>query len=736
MSIQMTEREIDAMNGLAWELRDDDTKRAFELSKAAYDLSHNGRCETTPYLKGQAHSLSLLGYLSHYRADYDAALSQSLEALELFEQIDQSTGVPSTLTIIGLTYLRLGSYAKAAPYHHKALKIARGINDAFGEAKALNAIGLTYLWRDCHKEVLAYFSESLQIYQRIGDTNGQCAVMTNLCMSYRELSDYKNALAYGTACLRICQETGNKNREAMALSNIGITYAKIGNYKEALFYFNQSLETIKYIDDKFVKVSILLNVGKLYYKTSTYRLSQDYLHQALDIAEESDQKGFQFECHHFLAKSYKAQDRFEIALEHYEQFHAIRELVFKEESENQLKNLELVHYTETARKEDEIDHLEKQLRQTQKLEAIGTLAGGIAHDFNNILGAIMGYTQLATIDLPTHSEPAQHLQEVLAACFRAKDLVQQILTFSRQTEHENQPIHLAPVINEALKLLRASLPSTIELRQDISQADMRITSNPTQIHQVIMNLCTNAAHAMRVDGGVMSVCAEPALIDAAFATRHPSLRPGPYVRLRIRDTGHGIAQEGLERLFEPFYTTKEAGEGTGMGLAVVHGIVAGHSGIIDVESTVGEGTTFTIYFPRTTEITEEESISEAPLLQGQGRILFVDDEQVLVRLGCAMLKRLGYETVAHTRSFDALHAFRASPQDYDLVITDQTMPQMTGITLSRELRRIRPDIPIILCTGLGHDINEDAARRLGINGFLMKPLTMQDVSTTVQYVLS
>ncbi len=379
---------------------------------------------------------------------------------------------------------------------------------------------------------------------------------------------------------------------------------------------------------------------------------------------------------------------------------------------------------------------EKQLQQTQKLEAIGTLAGGIAHDFNNILGAIMGYTQLATMDLPVDSEPGQHLQEVLAACFRAKDLVQQILTFSRQTKRENQPIQMAPVINEALKLIRAALPSTIELHQHISQEIMCIRSNPTELHQVLMNLCTNAAHAMHMTGGLISVWAEPVQIDTDFVTRHPELRPGPHVRLCVRDSGHGIEPKSQERLFEPFYTTKGAGEGTGMGLALVHGIVASHNGLITVESTIGEGTTFTIYFPCTAEASQEERPLDTLIFQGQGRILFVDDELALVRLGCAILERLGYESLPYTQSGEALQAFRDAPQDFDLVITDQTMPQMTGITLSRELRRIRPDIPIILCTGLGHDINEDSARSLGINALLMKPLTMQDVSSTVQDILA
>jgi PAS domain S-box-containing protein len=381
--------------------------------------------------------------------------------------------------------------------------------------------------------------------------------------------------------------------------------------------------------------------------------------------------------------------------------------------------------------------LEEQLRQAQKMEALGTLAGGIAHDFNNILMAILGYTELAAADLSSASQPWQALQEVRAAGKRATDLVQQILAFSRQSEPERRPVLLHVVVNEVIGFLRASLPTTIELRQQIANDAGAVLADPTQMHQVLMNLCTNAGHAMRDTGGVLEIRVDAVEVDAAFVASHPALHPRPHVRLTVRDTGHGMSIEVLERLFDPFFTTKGVGEGTGMGLAVVHGIIADHQGAITVHSTVGEGTTFTLYLPCIHQDAMPETAPPEPSLpHGTGSILFVDDEAMLANLGHAILERLGYDVTVRTSSLEALEAFRAMPQRFDLVITDQTMPQMTGETLAKELRRIRPDIPIILCTGFSHTMHAEKTRALGINALCMKPFAVRDLAVTIQQVLA
>ena len=728
--------QIDAINMLAWQLRDGDAKRAYELSEEAYHLSHQGVYDRDPYLKGKSQSLSLMGYLNHYQSNYDLALSQSFEALSIFERIGALTGIPTTLTIIGLTYLRLGNYEQSIPFHQKALKIAQELGDPLGEAKALNAIGLVYLWRDHHTEAISYFSESLQIYQDIKDTNGQCAVMTNLCMSFRGVSDYDKSLMYGHLCLQLCQKTQNRNREAMALSNIAVSYGALKNFEESVLYFNKALDIIGIIDDSFVKASVLFNTGKMYNKQGNLHASQEHLNQALHIAQESNQKGFQFECHQVLADTYKKQSKFDLALYHYEQFHSIRELVFQEESENKLKNLEHLHHTETARKEGEIDHLERQLRQSQKLEAIGTLAGGIAHEFNNILAAIIGFTELGLHTLPPKHQVYNYLQEVLKAGRRAKDLVQQILAFGRQAKIEFRPISFSALVEETLRLIRASLPSTIRIEQQIAAETGMVRADSTQLQQVVMNLCANAEYAMRGIGGVLEISVANVEVDDAFAALHPDFQPGPYVRLTIRDTGHGMTPEILEHIFDPFFTTKGVGEGSGMGLAMVHGTVTNHGGAITVESTPCVGTIFNIYLPRIAQYDKGREPTEAHPCEGQGRLLVVDDESAIAHAMTGLLKGYGYEVSTHIKSIEALDAFRVSPNAFDLVITDQTMPEMTGEQLVAALRQCRPDIPIILCTGFSHVINETKAAKLGIDAFVMKPVEGRQLATTIQQVLA
>jgi PAS domain S-box-containing protein len=379
--------------------------------------------------------------------------------------------------------------------------------------------------------------------------------------------------------------------------------------------------------------------------------------------------------------------------------------------------------------------LEAQLRQAQKLEAIGTLASGIAHDFNNILGAILGFTELARDVVPQDSVAWSYLQEVFAAGKRAKTLVRQILTFSQQAVQERKPVTLHPIIEEALSLLRALLPATITICQQLAIDAGTVLADATQIHQVLMNLGTNAAHAMRDTGGVIEIRLEAVDVDVLLASQY-ARQPGPYVRLTVQDTGHGIPADILDRIFDPFFTTKAPGEGTGLGLAVVYGIVADYDGILTVESTLGAGTTVTIYLPRLTTDVPDGRPSQALTPTGQEHILFVDDEPALAYLGQELLTRLGYTVAIYTSSAEALEAFRGDPQCFDLVITDQTMPQMSGATLAGALRRLRPDIPILLCTGYSDALTPEKVQALGIDMVCMKPMTVCDWSAAIRRVLA
>ncbi len=390
----------------------------------------------------------------------------------------------------------------------------------------------------------------------------------------------------------------------------------------------------------------------------------------------------------------------------------------------------------TARKkaEEEKKGLEKQLLQTQKLESIGTLAGGIAHDFNNILSSIFGYTELLIDDVEEGSLLEDHLLEVYTAAKRARDLVKQILLFARQSDEELKPIRIDTIATETLKLIRSSAPTTIEILQQIESKSL-IMGNSTQVHQVLMNLCTNAVHAMEDKGGVLKV----GLVDVEFDDNSPlkptDLKPGYYVKLTVSDTGSGIAQDIREIIFEPYFTTKGVGEGTGMGLSMVHGIVETYGGKIFVDSELGKGTMFSVYLPITKKQESYRPYAEENLPTGTENILLVDDELPIAKMAGQILSRLGYSVTTRTSSVEALELFDFKPNDFDLVVTDMTMPNMTGDQLAIELMKIRSDIPVILCTGYSKKITDETATRIGIKAIAYKPIVKADLAKTVRKVL-
>jgi PAS domain S-box-containing protein len=378
--------------------------------------------------------------------------------------------------------------------------------------------------------------------------------------------------------------------------------------------------------------------------------------------------------------------------------------------------------------------LESQLRQAQKMEAIGTLAGGIAHDFNNTLSAIVGFTELAMLQASVGNEAKAYLRDVLKSVDRAKALVKQILDFSRQSEQVRKPIQMSTIVNEVIKMLRASLPSTIEIQHDVT-SKRTVLADPTQLHQVLMNLCTNGAHAMRAYGGMLKIGLTDVELDSDFAARYPGIDPGPHIRLTVSDTGHGMDAATAERIFDPYFTTKGAGEGTGLGLSVVHGIIKSYGGAITVYSVPGEGSTFQVLLPtiEDQELIKAETTTFIP--SGTERILLVDDEPSLVRSGAEILEALGYVVTARASAVEALEAFRFQPDKYDLVITDLTMPQMTGVDLAKKLLSIQPGIPIILCTGFSEVLTPEKAKTLGIRNILMKPWTIREMAFAIRCAL-
>lgn len=391
--------------------------------------------------------------------------------------------------------------------------------------------------------------------------------------------------------------------------------------------------------------------------------------------------------------------------------------------------------TERRASEREKAWLQKQLIQAQKMEAVGTLAGGIAHDFNNILQAIFGYAQMAKDNSVENPKVQKYINQLITASERAKELVHQILAFSRQGEVEKKPIEIGGIIKGALKLIRASIPSTIEIRQNLEPNIGAIVADETQVFQLVMNLCTNAFHAMEKEGGQLDIDLFPVRISTEDFLGYQDIQPGEYLQLSVSDTGHGMSPDRLSRIFEPYFTTKDVGEGTGLGLAMVHGIVKSCRGSIKVFSKPNKGTIFSVVFPIAESKVEKPLELSTPLPKGIEQILFVDDEKILVDIGKESLEGLGYKVEARTSSYDALEVFRIQPDKFDIIITDMTMPKMTGEKLAAEIQKIRSDIPIVLCTGYSSSINRENALSTGISDMLMKPITLNDMANTVRRVL-
>ncbi|MCD4744000.1 MAG: cache domain-containing protein, partial [Desulfobacteraceae bacterium] len=381
--------------------------------------------------------------------------------------------------------------------------------------------------------------------------------------------------------------------------------------------------------------------------------------------------------------------------------------------------------------------LEEKLKQAQKMEAIGSLAGGIAHDFNNVLFSIIGFTELTIADMLKDGQNKSNLDQILIAANRAKEMVQHILAFSRQTKTEKKPVKIQSIIEEVVKLLKTSIPSTIELKVNIDKNCMPIFADTVQIHQVIMNLATNASHAMRKKGGVMKFTLKQKKISSDDLIRYPDLHTGTYVKLTVKDTGHGMSSEVMGKIFNPYFTTKKVGEGTGMGLSVVHGIILDHDGDVVAESKPGKGAIFHIFLPIADKINsiEQHSTSSELIPRGRENILLVDDDEQIADMTEQLISRLGYHVVSYTDSQKALEAFKKEPDKFDLVITDMTMPNITGTELAVKLLKIKPDIQIILCSGYSELIDKETAQAMGIKAYIAKPIALKEIAQAIRKIL-
>ncbi len=382
----------------------------------------------------------------------------------------------------------------------------------------------------------------------------------------------------------------------------------------------------------------------------------------------------------------------------------------------------------------QLKQTESRLHHAERMESLGTLAGGIAHDFNNILSAIIGYTELSFSEAKKGAPLEKNLQEVFKAGMRAKDLVKQILVFARQSDEEIKPLNVNIIANEVLKLIRSTIPTTIDIRERIESQSV-VMGNPSQVHQIFMNLCTNAAQAMEDSGGILEVVLTDIKLGDQLPREFSGLKPGNYLKITVSDNGPGISPYIINSIFEPYFTTKEAGEGTGMGLALTHGIVESYGGKITVDSELGKGAVFSIYLPVTTSYAELTPYEKNNMATGHEKILFIDDEISIADISNQLLERLGYQVTVRTSSIEALELFKVKPNEFDLVITDMTMPNMTGDVLATELIKIRPDMPIIICTGYSRKISDKSIAKIGIKAFAYKPINKADLAKTVRTVL-
>lgn len=409
-----------------------------------------------------------------------------------------------------------------------------------------------------------------------------------------------------------------------------------------------------------------------------------------------------------------------------------------EERTSQLSeiNLDLKREIEIRQKfERERAELEKQLFQLQKMETIGTLAGGIAHDFNNILTPILGYTDMALEEIPEESNLRFDIEQINNAAMRGKNLIQQILTFSREVEFEQKPIQIQPIVAEVINLMKASFSPTVEIRQNLYSGVGTVLADPTHIHQIVMNLCTNAHHSMINSGGILEIKLEAVTIDQKSADKIQKIKKGDYICLRISDTGHGMDLKTKERIFEPFFTRKEVGSGTGLGLSVVHGIVNSYGGTITVESSPGKGTTFSIYLPKYgPDFLSPEKQNKKPV-KGNEHILFVDDEPEITFMGKKMLEKLGYRVTIKSDSISALDELKNDPTKFSMIVTDQNMPRIKGTELAAMVKEINPDLKVIIITGYAENLSDEEISRTGISEVILKPMILDEFSKVIRSVL-
>ena len=592
-------QKIDALNNLAWALRDKNPKRAILLSEEARDLARDN-LGTTPYLIGLANSLSHLGYLNYHQANYELALSQSLEAVALSETINHVSGLIMSLDIAAITYLRLGNYSEALTYFLRLLKIAETVSDKFYQAKAINGMGIVHSHTDNHPKSATCFEKALRIYREIGHKSDEATALMNCCLSYRNMGDYEQALACGFDSLQICQEIDDKFAEAMCLYNLGETYIASDQPQAALTYFKQGLDLAQKIGDKFTYASTLLSLGKVYYKQQQLELAQSYLHQATISAEAIKDKRTLYDSHNMLAETYQAQGDFKHALEHFEQFHHLKEEIFNQEADHKLKTLEVIYQTETARKEAEIYQLKSE--ELAKLNADkDKFFSIVAHDLKAPFGPLLGTLQLLTeVSRESNLEQILPMSEIaLTAGEHIFELLENLLRWASlqmgRVKYKPERIGLSEAATQSIRVLNVNAVSkNITLRNSVIEKTF-VKADKYMLDTIIRNLVNNALKFTE-PGGMVTISAKIVREDNAEFSQTPphSISSPSLVEILVKDTGIGIRPEDIGKLFKSGVHLSTAGtareKGTGLGLIICKEMVEWNGGQIWVESELGQGT--------------------------------------------------------------------------------------------------------------------------------------------------